>query len=198
MENDSIVSNIKFNRKRLHMEAQNNETMTVQKLARNLAGFAIDRTDLKELMSALPEKNDLDITAVEYELGILKILSVGWGISFFMAATDKNKKPLTEYFWEMVQEISQNISTLTQTTTGTQVDYFSILKERLAIYVKEMQENPEQATNPALIMGPVFAMVCGNPDNAVAILTGTKMFTLTLGAVKEYINLVHIDDIRPN
>ena len=179
------------------MKAQNKDNMTIETLAQNLASFAIDRTDIKELISAIPKENDLNLTAVEYELGILKILSVGWGISFFMAVTDKNKGPLTEYFWEMIQEISQNISTLTQTTTGTQVDYFSILKERLGIYVEEMQENPK-ATNPALIMGPVFARICNSPDNAIAILTGTKMFTLTLGAVKEYINAVHIDDIRLN
>ncbi len=69
------------------MEAQKKETLTVQKLAQNLASFAIDRTDLKELLSALPAENNLNITTIEYELGILKILSVGWGISFFMAAT---------------------------------------------------------------------------------------------------------------
>jgi hypothetical protein len=179
------------------MEAQNKETLTVEKLAQNLASFAIDRTDLKELISALPPGNDLNITSVEYELGILKILSVGWGISFFMAVTDRNKGMVTQYFWETIQEISQSISDLTHTTTGTRVDYFNILKDRLAVYIKEMQENPK-ATNPALIMGPVFAGVCGNPDDAIAILTGTKMFTLTLGAVKEYLNTVQIDDIRLN
>jgi len=180
------------------MEAQNKETITIEKLAQNLATFAIDRTDLKELLFTLPPENDLNITMVEYELGILKILGVGWGISFFMAATDKSKGPLTQYFWEMIQEISQNISNLAQTTSNTQVDYFCILKERLGIYVDELQKNPGQATNPTLIVGPVFAGICGSPDNPIAILTGTKMFTLTLGAVKEYINAVHIDDIKLN
>jgi len=180
------------------MKAQNKEPLTVEGLARNLADFAMDRTDLKELLAAIPRKNDLNITAIEYELGILKILGVGWGISFFMAATDKDKEPLTQYFWKMIREISQNISSLTQATTGTEVDYFSILKKRLDTYVEEMQKNPAQADNPALIMGPVFAGICGSPDNAMAILTGTKMFTLTLGAVKEYINAIHIDDIKLN
>ncbi|MBA3011996.1 MAG: hypothetical protein KKF12_02765 [Proteobacteria bacterium] len=180
------------------MEAQNKETLTIKKMAQNLARFAIDRTDLKELLLAIPPKNDLNITTIEYELGLLKILSVGWGISFFMAATDKNKGPLTEYFWEMIQEISQNISDMTETATGTRVDYFNILKERLDLYVKQMQENPDQATNPALVMGPAFAAACGTKDNAIAVLIGTKMFTLTLGAVKEYINGVQIDEIKLN
>lgn len=179
------------------MKAQNKDTLTIETLAQNLASFAIDRTDLKELISSLPKENDLNNNAVEYELGILKILSTGWGISFFMAE-DKNKELLTQHFWEMIQEISKNISELAQTTTGIQVNYFDILKERLNIYVKKMQENPDQTINPALIMGPAFAMICGAPDNALTILTGTKMFTLTLGAVKEYIHSVHIDDIRLN
>ncbi|MCD4677822.1 MAG: hypothetical protein K8S18_17780, partial [Desulfobacula sp.] len=70
------------------------ETLTIQNLAQDLAAFAIDRTDLKELLAAIPENSDSNLTAIEYELQILKILSVGWGISFFMPATDKNKGPL--------------------------------------------------------------------------------------------------------
>ncbi len=169
--------------------------ISVEQLAQNLAGFAIDRTDLGELMAALPRENKLNMTTVEYELGILKILSVGWGIAFYMAASDKNKAPLTETYWEMIREISQNISTLTETTTGTQIDYFIIIKERLETYVGQMQTNPNQASEPTAVMGPVFAQVCNSPDDPMAILTGTKMFTLTLGAVKEYLTAVNLDDI---
>jgi hypothetical protein len=177
------------------MNGSQNDPISIQQLARNLASFAIDRTDLKELLAAIPEDNDLNLNTVEYELGILKILSVGWAIAFYMAATDKNKTPLTESFWEMIQEIAQNISTLTETTTGTQVNYFAILKERLDTYVKEMQETPDQTTEPTAIMGPAFARACRAQDDPMAVLTGTKMFTLTLGAVKEYLASVKIQDI---
>lgn len=169
--------------------------LTVEDLARNLASFAIDRTDLKELMAALPRENNLNMTTVEYELGILKILSVGWGIAFYMAVTDKNKAPLTETYWEMIREIAQNISTLTETTTGAKIDYFNILKERLDIFVGQMQANTTEASEPTTIMGPAFADACGSPGDPMAILTGTKMFTLTLGAVKEYLAAVKIKDI---
>lgn len=180
------------------MDTSENLTLTVQELARNLAGFALDRTDLKNLLNALPMENDLNLTTMEYELGILKILSVGWGISFFMAASDPNKAPLTTFFWEIVQEISQSISSLLETTTGTQMDYFSILRKRLDTYVQEMQKNSHGTIDPASVMGPAFAKACASPDNAMAILIGTKMFTLTLGAVKEYIHAVHIQDIKFN
>ncbi len=184
------------------MNASKNETskatigpdkLTIEKLAQNLAGFAIDRTDLKQLLDALPRENTLNMTTIEYELGILKILSVGWGIAFYMAAADKNKALLTQAYWAMIQEISQNISTLTETTTGTQIDYFNILKERLNTFVEKMENNPAGATEPTAVMGPAFAETCGCPNDPMVILTGTKMFTLTLGAVKEYLTAVHIE-----
>ena len=180
------------------MNSIENKKITTQDLAKNLASFAIDRTDLKEILSVLPQGHGLNKTAIEYELGILKILSVGWGLSFFMAATDKNKGQISQSYWEIIREISQNISTLTETTTGKQIDYFGILKERLDTYLEKMQANPGQSADPTSLIGPMFADACGCSGNAIAILTGTKMFTLTLGAVKEYLNAVTIEDIKFN
>ncbi|MBU1344930.1 MAG: hypothetical protein KKE44_23885 [Proteobacteria bacterium] len=180
------------------MGQENQETLTVQKLAQDLSAFAFDRTDLKELLAAIPKDSQLNLTTIEYELQLLKILSVGWGIAFFMPATNKNKGPVTQMFWESIRQISNSISTLTQTTTGQQIDYFEILKDRLNTYLAIMQENPDEARNPADFIGPAFAGSCHCENDAIAILTGTKMFTLTLGAVKEYLNSVKIDDIKLN
>ncbi len=177
---------------------ENKESLTPHKLSKDLATFAIDRADLKELLAAVPEDSQLNLTTVEYELQILKLLSVGWAISFFLPATDPNKGPVTEMFWEFIREISNNISTLTQTTSGKQLDYFEILKERLNAYVKIMQEVPDEAQNPANVIGPAFADMCNAKDNAIAILMGTKMFTLTLGAVKEYLNISKLEDTKLN
>ena len=177
------------------MNQDKKERISVEQLAQNLTTFAIDRTDLKQLLTAIPENSGLNLTTIEYELQILKILSVGWAVSFYMASTDKNKAVLTQAFWESIREISQNISTLTETTTGQNIDYFEILKQRLETYLDTMKVKPDEAQNPASIMGPAFARICSSENNAIAILTGTKMFTLTLGAVKEYLNAVEIEDI---
>ncbi len=173
-------------------------TLTVQELAKDLATFAIDRTDLKTLLSVIPENSSVNITTIEYELQILKILSVGWAISFYMPVSDRNKGPLAEYFWTNVKEVSEKISTMTETTSGTKIDYFEIIKERLNTYLKVMENAPESLENPASIMGPAFAVACNAAGEAIAVLTGTKMFTLTLGAVKEYLSRVTIDDIKLN
>jgi len=180
------------------MAQENKDTIPYQKLAQNLASFAIDRTDLKELLASVPDDQDRNLTTVEYELQILKILSVGWAISFFMPDSDAHKKPVSTLYWEFVREIADNISTLTQTTTGTTLDYFDIIKTRLDEYVSIMKNAPKEAHNPANIMGPAFAGMCSTPDDAVNILIGTKMFTLTLGAVKEYLNAVKLEDKKLN
>jgi len=180
------------------MGQENHAPLTIEKLAQNLTAFAVDRTDLKALLAAVPEDNNLNLTTIEYELQILKILSVGWAISFYMPAEDKNKEILTQIFWECIREISKNISELTQTTTGQNIDYFEILKNRLNTYLEIMQKNPEESKNPANIMGPAFASLCKCKDDAMAVLTGTKMFTLTLGAIKEYLDAITIADVKLN
>lgn len=170
-------------------------TLTVDQVAENLSAFAIDRADIKSLLGTIPGGHPIDLNRLEYELAILKILSVGWGLAFYMPATDINKAPLTQSYWEQIREIADNVSTLTETTTGTRVDYFGILKERLDTFVKQMQENQTEKADPTGVMGPVFAAACGVPDDPAAILAGTKMFALTLGAVKEYLAAVKIKDI---
>jgi hypothetical protein len=180
------------------MGQQKNTPLTAQQLARNLATFAFDRTDVKELLATIKKNHNLNLTAIEYELQILKILSVGWAISFFMTPTDKNKASLTQAFWDHIRETSNNISTLTNTTTGQSIDYFDILKQRLDTYLAIMRKNPDAAKNPANIMGSAFARACSMENNSFAILIGTKMFTLTLGSIKEYLNIVKIDDIKLN
>jgi hypothetical protein len=181
------------------MTAQNPSMhLTVEETARNLAAFAVDRTDLKTILQSLPPESGLNRVTLEYELGILKILAVGWGISFFMPVSDKNKPILSDAFWQMIQEFSQNISTLTETTTGQPIDYFKILKERLDTYVEQMKHTAEDTIDPSAVMGPAFARICGLPDNAVAMLTGSKMFALTLGGVREYLTAVTIKPVKLN
>ncbi|MCP4024174.1 MAG: hypothetical protein GY729_20200 [Desulfobacteraceae bacterium] len=178
------------------MEPSEKEILPIQKISQDLATFAVDRNDLKTLLASLPPESSLNLTALEYELQILKILTVGWAISFFMPTTDENKQTVNTLYWEFIKEISQNISSLTETSTGTSIDYFNILKERLDSYLKEMQDNPNSETEPASVMGPAFAEACKAPNDPIAILIGTKMFTLTLGSVKEYLNAVEIDETK--
>ncbi|MFH2058681.1 MAG: hypothetical protein ABIJ59_07260 [Pseudomonadota bacterium] len=180
------------------MTQNKKQILTLEKLANNLATFAIDRTDLKQLLAAIPKGSQLNIATIEYELQILKILSVGWAIAFYMPVSDKNKGQLAEQFWLHIKEMADKVSTLTQTTSGKNIDYFGIIKERLDTYLKVMKNIPESVKNPSSVMGPAFGVTCNHPNDAITVLTGTKMFTLTLGAVKEYLNATRIDNIKIN
>lgn len=174
-------------------------TLAVDQVAENLSAFAIDRADIKSLLGTIPQGHPIDLNRLEYELAILKILSVGWGLAYFMPTTDPNKAPLTQTFWEEIRQVANNVSTLMETTTGTCVDYFGILKERLDTFVQQMQEAQQSQTDETdtttSVMGPVFANACGAPDDPLVILVGTKMFALTLGSVKEYLAAVKIKNI---
>lgn len=75
------------------------EPLSVEKFGENLAAFAINRDDLKMLLTTVPDSEKSRLTTIEYELQILKILSVGWGIAFYMKEGEK-KQSVTTIFWQ--------------------------------------------------------------------------------------------------
>ncbi len=169
------------------------EGITLDKFGENLSVFAVNRDDVKDFVKGLPEKCAINPVTLEYELQILKIISVGWALSFYMPESDPDKKPLTHIFWNHIRGISKNISDLTNLTTGNKIDYFEILKTRLDTYVKALSDNRDADTGAASIIGLTFAEKCNCSDNAIAVLNGAKMFTITIGSVKEYLNAVDIE-----
>ncbi len=162
----------------------------VEKAREDLFNFAIDREDVKWLMARLPEVADIKRSTVEYELQILKIISVGWSISYFLENSPQ-KNQLLEPYWKSVFEFSQSISEATELMVGQDIDYFQILKGRLDMYVDAMAKMPE-ASQPAQVIGPEFARTCGNVDDLFTFMTGSKMFRSTIGRVKKYLEAVNL------
>ena len=64
----------------------------VEQAGEDLFNFAIERDDTKWLMARLPAAADIKPATVEYELQILKIISVGWSISYFLEEFRQKKK----------------------------------------------------------------------------------------------------------
>jgi len=160
----------------------------IEKASEDLISFAVDREDVKWLMAQLPEEAEIKRGTVEYELQILKIISVGWSISYYLENSPQ-KNQLLELYWNAVYEFSQSISTTTGLMIGHDIDYFQILKDRLDMYVDAMAKKPD-ATEPAAVIGPEFARNCGDVDDIFTIMTGTKMFIATIGGVKEYLESI--------
>jgi hypothetical protein len=159
--------------------------------AKALFDFAIDREDVKWLLAKPPEDHKLSIDTMEYELQLLKMISTGWSISFYLADHPLKLK-IAEKFWESVHSFSDTITSTTELTIGKKVDYFNVLKERLDTYLNSLKGLTDE-TDPLSIIGPEFAKFCGDKDDVFAILTGSKMFAATLNRVREFLET--IDDL---
>ena len=162
----------------------------IEQAAEDLFNFAIERDDTKWLMARLPAAAEVKPTTVEYELQILKIISVGWSISYFLEAWPE-KQHLVECFWEAVREFSRSLSTTTEMMTGQDIDYFQVLKERLDGYLEALRRNPE-AGNPEAVIGPAFARNCGNGEDLFAVYTGGRMFSGVTVRVRDYLEAAHL------
>lgn len=162
----------------------------VEKAGEDLFSFAIDRKDVKTLMAQLPEGTDIKRGTVEYELQILKIISVGWSVSYYLENYPQ-KNQLLEFYWKAVHEFSQSISTTTGLMIGHDIDYFQVLTKRLDTYVAAMAKKPD-APEPAVVIGPEFARTCGNVDDVFTVMTGSRMFIATIGSVKEYLEAIKL------
>lgn len=72
------------------------------------------------------------------------------------------------------------------------VEYeLQILKDRLDMYVAALAKNPD-APEPALVIGPEFARVCGNVDDIFTFMIGSKMFISTINKVKAYLETIKL------
>lgn len=161
-------------------------TDDIARAGEQLFQFAIDRGDMKTILDAVPVAVPERRGILEYEIQLLRIISVGWAIAFFLA-DDGRKTELGHHFWEQVRAFSTTLSSSASLTVGSDIDYFDILKKRLESYVGTL-DAAGKIPEPAMAMGPAFAENCGDKDDACAILVGTKMFTHTINAVREYLD----------
>lgn len=163
----------------------------IEQAGEDLFNYATERGDIKWLMAQLPRETKVKPVTVEYELQILKIISVGWGISYYLDGTPKRKMTIMEFFWNAINAFSKQLSETTGLMIGQDIDYFEILKERLDQYVQAMSADP-QATDPSLLVGPAFAKVCGDEEDIFASMTGTKLFANSISRVRQYLEAVKL------
>jgi hypothetical protein len=164
---------------------------TIELAGEDLFNFAINREDIKTLIAHLPEESACKPETVEYELQILKIISTGWAISFSLEESP-HRDNLSELFWKSTYEFAGTLSETTQLMTGRDIDYFQVLKERLDMYVKSLGDKPTGTTDPAAVIGPEFARACGSIEDIFAVMTGSRMFIMTVASVKEYLAAMHL------
>jgi len=172
------------------MKAPEPKKTAIESAGQDLFNFAIEREDIKWLMTRLPRESDARRATVEYELQILKIIAVGWSLSYHLENSPL-KEPLSAFFWEAVRGYAQNLSDTTGLMIGQEIDYFQVLKDRLEMYVQAMNQKPGVA-EPAEIIGPQFAGLCGRGDDIFTFMTGSKMFISTVTRVREYLEALKL------
>jgi hypothetical protein len=170
------------------MTDTSSKKLQIDQAKEDLFNYAIDREEIKWLMESLRREADIDRTAVAYELQALKIVAIGWAISYHMG-NSPHKNALLQMFWNKVQEFSRNLSNTTSTMTGADINYFEVLKDRLDGYVQAISTSPEAlaSKDPAAAIGPKFAALCGNGDDIFTRMTGMSMFMTNVARTGQYL-----------
>ncbi|WP_028573855.1 hypothetical protein [Desulfonatronovibrio hydrogenovorans] len=151
----------------------------------DLCNYALDREDIKWIADAVPPGAGLDLNTLEYELQLLKIVVVGWSISYYLQ-DEPVKNEVVEPFWKNIHDVSGGLSQATSLLIGKDINYFEIIRSRLDRYVQAMA-GAEQGTEPVMVVGPEFAGCLGEPGDLAASMAGSRMFLTATGGVKEYL-----------
>lgn len=161
------------------------KTIGIAESVENLLDYAIDRSAIQVILDSLHPEAQVNRVTVEYEIQLLKIITVGWGLSFFMAGHPE-KEALTEAFWTRINAFSKDLSTAASTALDQPLDYFKVVKERTETYVSVLKRS-DHTGDPVAVIGPKFAELCGDADNVHVVMAGNRTFSYALKGVREYL-----------
>lgn len=164
--------------------------VTYEEVSKNLADYAVNRDEIKALVGTLPKDQNINTVTLDYELQILKIISVGWSINVYMDRHPK-KMAVSELFWSQIRDFSHSISNVTELMIGQDIDYFQTLKDRFEVYVTSLDTGKVES-DPASAIGPAFARICNDADNPFTTITGARIFNYSVRAAKEYLDSVQL------
>jgi len=167
------------------MEPPSGEKSELEQVGEDLFNYAVDREDIKYLVALLPRESVSSRSKVDYELQQLKIITVGWTISYHLMGHPL-KEVLAEFFWQSIQTFSRSLSETTSLMIGKDIDYFDTLKQSLSSYLDVMTRHPE-SHEPARLIGAEFARRCGDANDLFTFMTGSKMFLTATTRVKQYL-----------
>ena len=162
----------------------------IEMVGEDLFNFAIDRRDVINIVARLPESSNSRRATLEHELQILKIISIGWSLSFYLEDSPL-KSELTAHFWQSIHEFSTSLSQTTELLIHQDIDLFQTVRDRFDRYLGEMKKKVN-ASEPAVVIGPEFARICGDAQDVHGVMAGSRMFISTTIAVKAYLEEVKL------
>jgi len=167
------------------MAESKDEKTGIEVACEALFDFAIDRRDVADIMARLPEIQDACRATVEHELQILKIISVGWTLSYYLPAGPL-KEEMTMRFWQAVHDFSKSLSSTAELLIHQDVDFFAAVRGRFDKYLEEMKRHVN-APEPAVVIGPEFARCCRADGDVHTVMAGSRIFVGTVNKVKSYL-----------
>ncbi len=172
------------------MATSQKKTVGLQEVCENLVRFSLDQGDIQQITERMAEDTVIKPVTMEYEIRILRMVSVGWGIAYFLEGSPY-KERLATAFWETIREMSGNISQMSSAVAGEEIDYFAVIKDRIDLYVETVNAFPD-AKDPGPVIGYTFAKLCGDAEDGYALIAGKRIFHLVLAAIKEYMESIEI------
>lgn len=163
---------------------------TVQEAADVLCEFSFDKTDIKPLWENYPSIEEKERVAFEYELQLLKIISVGWGLSY-ITGKSAFKENLADLFWKRIKDTASSLSQIAASTMGKEVDYFQAITERFEFYINVISGASETQT-PGSVISQAFAAICKKEDDPYTVIAAKRVFNMSLTGVTAYMESVEI------
>lgn len=173
------------------MASSSKKSVAIEEVVRSLVSFSFRRDELNPILDGLPSDSGVNPVKLEYEFNFLKIISAGWGISFYMTEGDC-KKSVSEMYWNRIYEISRNISSSASTSLGRKLEYFEILQNRIDVYATALSALDSDAADPGTVIGQNFARLCGDEKDTHAVMCGQKTFSDSILCVKSYLDSIEI------
>ena len=170
------------------MASSTTDDRSIVTMGETLACYATDSADLIVILDNVHPEAQINRVSLEYEMKMLKIISVGWGLTFF-GAENPEKEALATAYWSAINIFSRDLSVTASAAVNKKIDYFNILKERTNFYVSALSRNSKVA-DPVTVIGPKFAECCGDRGNVHIVMAGNRVFSYTLKAVRDYMESV--------
>lgn len=162
--------------------------LSIEEAGRRLARLALDRDDLNRFSTAMPDSEESLRVTVTYEMPLLRIVTVGWAIAYYLADWPE-KDAVHQAYWSAVEAFSQELSEVSAMMVGESIGYFDVVRNRADTYITAMA-GAGQGDDPTSVIGPEFARACNAMDDVHVIMAGNRVFQSALLGTRAFLDAV--------
>jgi hypothetical protein len=166
------------------MTEESEKRISTAEAANRLLNIAVNQNETRADIAALSGDVAASLIAAEYELQLLRIVSTGWAVSYALE-DEALRRSLAGSYWEGIRTYCGAVSAMTGPVLGKDCDYFSAVRQRVDHYVQVMAHFSDVG-DPARVIGPTFAKLCGCDQSTEVISLGRRVFNRCLARVQDF------------